>query len=607
MANNSISLVSLDFDTLKTQLKTYLKSQPRFSDYDFDGSNMSVLLDILTYNTHLNAFYLNMVASEMFLDSAQLRNSAVSTAKALNYTPRSVKSSRATLNLTFPQSGLQSFSIPEGTRFTGRNSNGSFVFLTGESVVLYPSGGTFQANSLMVFEGNPTTDTFVVDYSIDTQRFVMVNDQIDTDSLRVTVAEDSSQVGEEYTLASTLYTVNQSSKVYFLQAAEGSRYEVVFGDGVFGQRPKDGAVVSCTYRVSAGDRGNGSTGFTLNDNLGTVNGLLGAVTPTIVTQSAGYGGGPAETIDEIRYRAPRHFQSQERAITTDDFSDLILQEFPRVKRVHVYGGELVTGVKSYGTIFVSPTTFTDDFLSMAEKSEIEGFLRDRMTIGLQPRVIDPNYLYVDVDTSVKFDPSNTTLSAADIESLVKTAIKAYSDNQLDNFNTEFRTSRLETAINAADVSIVSNNTEITLRKIFITELASTTFPIVEFKNEILPGSFTSSEFVAGGRRYQYTDLNPNVSSFVVQQVNGRTVVTNPSGLVYLKDLTNPDLISYSQAGTINYLAGSVSMNSIQISSYLGEQGVNFFAVPASEDVQSFNNDVISIDEESGIRVTVRQI
>ena len=606
-ANTSISLVNLDFDTLKNQLKTYLKSQSQFADYDFDGSNMSVLLDILSYNTHLNAFYLNMVASEMFLDSAQLRNSIISIAKSLNYTPRSIKSSRAVLNLQFAQSGLQSFNIPAGTRFSGKNSRGTYQFITDESLVLYPLNGFFTANNVTVYEGSLATDVFVTNYAIENQRFILTNETIDTDSIQLVVSEDDGQTITVFTRTTSLYDINSNSAIFFVQATEDTKYEVVFGDGVLGRRPKDGSIITCTYRNTAGVDGNEATNFILNDNLGAVNGYGSAIIPTITTSSASFGGGDAETIEEIRFRAPRYYQTQERAITTNDFNTLVTQEFQTVKNVFVYGGELATSSPRFGTVFISPVTYSGDPLSQTEKNDIETYLRQRSTIGIVPQVIDPDYLYVSLVSTVKYNGDITVLSAADIQSLVKTTIETFNTTELTDFNIELNLSKLESAINDADESILGNQTELTIKKIFRTDLFQQSFPSISFRNAIIPGTLVSNEFISRGRRYQYSDFNPNNNTLVARVIDGKTTVVNTLNTVYIKDITNLAAITYTAAGTVNYDQGTVTLNSIQFDSFGDKSGLEIEAKPVSQDVSSKENDVLVIDVQSGIRVDVRRV
>ena len=606
MANNSINLVDLDFDSLKTSLKTYLKSQAQFADYDFDGSNMSVLLDILAYNTYQNTFYLNMIASEMFLDSAQLKSSIVSLAKALNYTPRSNKSAQAVVDLQFAQSGLTSFSIPEGTRFIGRNSNTNYTFVTGESMVIYPSGGYFTANNVKIYQGTIFTDSFVSNYGIENQRFILTNDTIDSSSIKVLVREDSGSSNTLYVQATSLYDIDGTSNVFFVQAADNGKYEVVFGDGTFGRKPKNGAIISAQYRSTIGMDGNYTTDFTLVDNLGTYNGYGSSITPTITVINAGYGGADAETIEEIRFRAPKYFQTQERAIAPSDFSTLITQRYQDIKSVYVYGGETVSGNPQYGKVYISPATFTGEILTDAEKADVEAFIRDRCTIGITPVVIDSDILYLVVESAVLYNPSATSKTAKDIQSLVKTAITDYNDTYLKDFDTIFKQSKFESVIDGADASIDSNNTSVKLKKEVYVELNNTVALEVRYRNALQPGTITSSSFVSGGKTYEYTDYNPNINTFTVSQSGNETVVTNSVDTIYLKDITIPGAVTYTAAGTVDYNLGIVRLNAIAITDLLGENAIKVYANVPYGNISSKENDTLEIDIAELV-ITVTQI
>lgn len=604
-ANNSISLVSLDFDTLKNTLKTYLKSQALFQDYDFDGSNMSVLLDILSYNSYLNTFYLNMVASEMFLDSAQLRNSVISIAKSLNYTPRSTKSSKALLNLTFAQSGLQSFEIPEGTRFTGKNSNGSFTFVTNETLTLYPSNNQFVAANVEVYEGSLIQDTFIYDSSVEAQRFILSNQTIDTDSLLVLVTEDGGQTRLSYKKATSLFGLTANTQAYFVQATEDTKYEIVFGDGVFGRKPKDGATIIASYRITSGTNGNKCSTFILDDNLGSYNGYANAIVPAITVAAASFGGAEAETIEEIRYRAPRNYQTQERAVTTEDFKTLVLQNYQDVKSVHVYGGETVSGIPQFGKVFVAPATFTGETLSDSEKSDIESYLSDKCTIGITPVVINPDYLYLLPEITAKYNADETLLSPTDLSTIIKNAVNTFNQEQLNDFDKEFRFSRFEAAVNDSNPSISSNETKITLRKsVSITE-NSDVFISVNFRNVIAPGSLYSSEFTSNGRRYSYTDYNPNANTFKVEQTDGNVTIINQSNVVYIKDVTVTGIETFQAAGTIDYNSGSISLNQIKILE-APDSTISFYCKSQADDIKSSKNDVISIDS-SNLTIIIKPV
>lgn len=608
MANNSISLVALDFDGIKSNLKSYLQAQPQFADYNFNGSNISVLLDILSYNTHLNAFYLNMVASEMFLDSAQLRNSVVSKAKELNYTPKSIKSAQATLNLSFPQSGLSTFSIPVGTKFTGKNANGTYTFLSTTSTVLYPSGGKFAANNFVVSEGVNSSDSYIINNSIEGLRYVLSSKSIDTSSVAVTVIENNGQTNTIFTKADNLYGLNAASDIYFLQGAEDNKYEVVFGDGVFGRIPKNGSLAFVTYRASYGTDANGTTNFNLDTNLGIYNGFSSVIDPTITVVTAGSGGANAETVDSIRFNAPRHYQTQDRAITQNDFKTMILQEFSDVKTVHVFGGETVSSSVQFGKVFISPVSYSGFTLSNTEKAEIEAFLANKCTLGIKPKVIDPDFLYLIVNTTVKYNPSSTTYSAYDIQNIVSDAVLTYNTAYLTDFDIEFKLSRLEAAINDADPSISSNETTVVMRKDISPELNTDVYVDVNFRNPVTAGSLYTTQFISGGNVYAYTDFNPNNNTFtILQNNNGTVTINNSSNAVYLKNVTTPGYESYTLAGTIDYTSGLIQLAKIVISGFVTESSLKFYATPINQNIYAKENDLMEIDAAEGINITVKSI
>jgi len=595
MANNSISLVNLDFDTLKSTLKTYLKEQSQFADYDFDGSNMSVLLDILTYNTHLNAFYTNMAISETFLDSAQLRNSVISKSKELNYVPRSARSSKATINISFPQSNLSVFQIPFGTRFTGKSGNGTFTFTTDQSYILYPSGDRFTSN-VDIYDGNYITDTFVIDTSIENQRFIMSNDNIDTDSITVIVTHDGGQTNTLYTQATNLYGLTPTSNVYFVQATEDTKYEISFGDGIFGNYPLNGSVIYTNYRISSGGTSDGSTNFTLDDNLGPINGI-GSASPTINVITTATGGFTAEGIESIRFNAPRHYQTQDRAVTSNDFKNLVLMNYKDVKAVNVYGGETIANAVEYGKVYIAAVTYSGAPLSDYEKQDIQAFLSNKCTMGVVPKMVDPNYLYLIITTNVKFNPNSTVNSPADIKNIVTNAIATYNLDYLTNFDTEFKLSRLEAAINDSDKSISSNQTTVVLRKDVNPQLNTDTYIDIDFQNEITVASFISTVFLSNGKQYQYTDFNPlnNTISVTQHSVGGRVNVTNSSKNVYLKNVSTPGYETYSTAGIIDYQSGMISLNKITIDGFVSSSSIQFYATPYNQDIKTKNNDLIQID------------
>jgi len=351
--NNSISLVSLDFDTNKASLINYYKTQTIFKDYNFVGSNINILVDELSYNTYSNAFYLNMVASEMFMDSAQKYDSVVSHAKELNYLPQSVKSSAANISFTFQTNGISGpFTIPRGALFYGVNSNGSFMFTTSEEKTITSGNTIYSVDTLSIHEGTFLTDSFVIDYEKETQIFTLANKNIDISSLRVNVIEDGGASNTLFLKTDNLYGLNENSNVYFLQAAQDYRYDVVFGDGILGRYPKNGAIVLANYRFSTGPNADGIDTFSVAEDLGRYNG--GTTSNVVVTTlESSSSGGLAEDIDTIKFRAPRYFAAQQRAVTSDDYISLILTNFGNeITDVIIYGGQELEP-KLYGRVVVS--------------------------------------------------------------------------------------------------------------------------------------------------------------------------------------------------------------------------------------------------------------
>jgi hypothetical protein len=606
-ANNSISLVSLDFDTIKSNLITYLQNNPAFADFNFEGSNINVLLDILSYNTFLNSFYLNMAVSEMFIDSAQNRDSVVSIAKALNYTPRTYTSSLAILDCHFPQSGLSTFTIPQGTKFSGKNSNNTFTFVTRDSVTVYPSGGYFTVANLNVYEGKYVSDVYVVDNTIQNQRFILSNDNLDGNSLAVTVVENNGANTTLFTQSTSLFGLTNTSPVYFLQGAENGQYELKFGDGVFGRAPLNGATILANYMITSGSDANMANNFQLDDNLGTYNGYGSFILPTITVSNSSFNGANSESIESIRFNAPISFQTQERAVTVNDYKQLILQQYTDIKNVHVYGGETVNTSVQFGKTFITYATYSGYNISDSEKIDIENFLLQRNILGITPVIVDPTYLYLDVYTTVKYDPNQTVLSAIGIQNLVANTIIQYNTNNLQDFNTEFRLSDFMTAISNTDVSISSNETKVVMKKIQTPQLNSPISLNISFNNAIEPGSFLSTTFLSNGVTYQYTDYNPNVNSFNISQSSSGIVINNTSNIIYLQSIVSSGNSVYTNVGNIDYNNGVINIGQIVVNDFLGNEGIVFYASPLEENVTSFNTDIIEIDSVGGINITVTTV
>jgi hypothetical protein len=598
MANSSINLTSLDFDTLKTNLKTYLKSQSSFKDYDYEGSNMNVLLDVLAYNTYLNSFYLNMVASESFLDSAQLRNSVVSHAKELNYTPSSAQSSEALVNLTFNTTGITSgtFIIPKGASFSGTNSNGAFIFTTDRVYTSTSTTNTFSFSNVAIYEGTYINESYIVDYTVENQRFIMSNPTIDTSSIAVTVSENNSNTVTLFTQATNLYGLTPISAVYFLQAAQNNQYEIVFGDGVFGREPLNNSVVTVTYRVTNGSAGGGVSTFFLDQDLGAYNG--GSATSIISTVSNSSNGSDIETIDSIRFRAPRAYQTQDRAVTVSDYKTLILDNFNDIEDVNVYGGDELP-VPQYGTVYVSPSTFSGAALSNQRKTDLLDFLKNKKVINITNQIIDPEYVYIVPTVNVSVNFRSTSLSATAIQTAVLGSISAFNNTYLKIFSTTFRYSKFLESIDNTSTSIVGNLTNLNIYKLLEPTIGVAVSLSTTFGNQIIPQSITSSNFLLiDGNTYNITDNNVNIT----YDPNNKISIGN----LWLNKISTTNTNQYTSIGTVNYITGTVSVQNVNVIDFLGTAGIKINAQTTYNDIVGSLNNIVEIDLASA-SVTVTSV
>jgi len=585
MANSSLTLTSLDFDSLKQNLKNFLSSQSTFRDYDFEGSNINVLLDVLTYNTYLNSFYLNMVASEMFMDSAQKLDSVISHAKELNYLPRSKRSAKAVVSFTLETSGVVNpFIIPKGTIFSGLNSNGTFNFVTSETNSYLSTNSTYSISNLEIYEGVYTQESFVIDYSVEDQKITLSDPSIDTNSLEIIVSENNSNT--IYTYADSLFGLNSNSSVYFLQGSEKNTYEVFFGDDVFGKKPKNNAIIYASYRICNGANGNDVEAFTLDSNVGDDND--GFATPSDITViSPSVSGAEAEDINSIKFNAPRHFQTQGRCITENDYRTIILQTYPEIKYVNIYGGEVTNTAVEFGTVYISSSTYSGNQLTDSRKLDIQNFINSLNPIGITTRIIDPDFLYLTISSKINVNFNNTTASSTTIIAAAIDAISQYNDDNLLNFNTAFRMSKLEQAINDADVGILSNETTVQVYKIF-TPPTNLNFAITcNFDNAIKKGSVFSSNYISGGVEYAFSDFIEGVDS--------------GSGFIYRIEKTAGSS-NFTEVGRVDYINGIVSISPLEY--FNVGSGLKIFASTTNRDVYSRKNTIISIDTISGLTFTI---
>ena len=623
MANSSIVLTQLDFDSYKDSLKTFLKSQDRFKDYDFDGSNLSVLLDVLSYNTYQNAFYLNMVSNEMFLDSAKLRDSVISHAKELNYLPRSFRSSSAVIKLviTSADAAKRSIVIPKGTSFTSRVDDFTYNFSTTENYVITnrtPSGSNFvyESEAIRVYEGNYLSDTYTVNYDRPLN-YKISNKRVDLESLLVTVFEDNGTTVQTYKRATSLFGHDGNSKVFFLQPGIGDAYEVVFGDGVVGRKPKNNSVCIIEYRTCNGELPNGAFKFI---NTARIDNEPNVVIETI---TAATDGAVAEDLNSIKYNAPRAFTTQERAVTSEDYENLLKANFPEINAVVAYGGEDASPPQ-YGRIFLSIDLQEVDGLPKIKEAEYKRFLRSRSSVAIEPLFVSPDYTYVYVNTNIKYNINLTGLNPEDIRTNVIDSILNHASTNLNNFGRTLRYSRFIRDIDAAETSIISNETEVELVK-YLTPVLSTTVTSTPTSTSGSLVSLATSGVVSSGQNVTIDFKNPlrndvpgkgaehligdihivSSSTFTYNGLANCRLEDNGDGIMRIINTSGTQHRTILDIGTVDYDTGIIRIDNFNITNYTGTS-LKVYAKPRNLDITSSQNVILNI-LENDVDVTIEQI
>jgi hypothetical protein len=601
-SNTSVVLSSLDFDTLKTNFKDFLSTQSVFKDYDYSGSNINVLLDVMSYNTYLNAFYLNMVASEMFLDSAQKYDSVISHAKELNYLPRSSRSSVADLTVTLYADSPGQIQIPKGTRFTGTNSNGIFTFSTDELSSHLSASNTYTVANLTVYEGKYFTDSYVVNYNNESQKFIVTNKNADVDSLSVTVYENSGANTTVFARAENLYGLNANSSVYFLQAAQNNLYEVIFGDGYFGRIPLNGSTVSVNYRTASGIISDGITSFSLSDDLSLSNPK--SIQPlSIVVNEKSSSGGDQETLESIKYSAPRYFATQQRAVASDDYSSLILNNFGgEISDVNVYGGETVEP-KKYGRVIVSIKPANGTIAPNYIKNKITSYMKNFIALPNRIEISDPDYLYCSLETYVQYDPTVTTKSLAEIKAAVLKTITDYSTNNLEYFGNDLRYSRLVSDIDNSDRSITSNDTNLRISKRLAPKLSYPTSYNFDVNNVIYYEGQTVNTGIAHTELYltsfdvhvEHAALISDHFTYVIDETDYPLsyMADDGAGVIKVYCSINEIIQPIAIIGAIDYELGLIKINNLKTSFY--DNYISIYVRPRDKDIIAKNDKIIMIN------------
>ena len=563
-ANSALSITSIDFDNIKSNLKTFLASQGELKDYDFEASTMSTLLDVLAYNTYYQSIYTNMVANEMFLDSAQIRNNIVSRAKMLGYTPRSAQGSSATIQLNVtPSTTVDSLTVAKNTSFTSTIDGTDYTFVTPEQTTILNVGGTYSAN-VVIKEGTPLTHRFTVSTS-NPVKYIIPNDNVETGSLAVQVQVSSSNTSANvYSQASNITTVDNNSPVYFLQENVDGKYELTFGDGVLGNSLQDGNIVIVDYRTVNGAVTNGANTFVSPDTI------AGESNFSVTVQSNASGGAAKESDTSIKFNAPKSFASQNRAVTINDYKSIITSENGDVQNVSVWGGEQ-NDPPQYGKVYIAAKPVTGATLSSTRKSQIVESLKDRQVQSIEAEFVDPTYLYIVPTSQVYYDPKTTTLSAGEILTKVKNQIISFESSTLNNYNTEFLFSAFSRAIDNSDTAITDNSTSVAMQQRVNHTVGSGVTYTLLFNNAIFnPHAghnyvVSSNAFTLNGlTQYYDDDGNGNIRTYYFS--SGVRTVTNET------------------AGTVDYKTGKIILTNFNPTAITGDV-LKITATPASNRIK----------------------
>ncbi|HYT44962.1 MAG TPA: hypothetical protein VEP90_21725 [Methylomirabilota bacterium] len=599
-ANTSLDLISLDFDTQKTALINFLQTQSEFKDYDFTGSNLNVLIDLLTYNTFKNSFYLNMALSEGFIDSAQLRPSILSHAKELNYLPRSARSAKANITVSFQATGDHApYLIQQGQTFTASMKNNSFIFSI-PNIITVASPNTSYSFTTDIFEGAYLKESFIFDTTIDLPlRFKLSNPNIDIDSLSINVFENQFTIGTLYNRAISLLGLNDLSQVYFVQTSPtDGNYEFLFGDGIVGYQPKNGSLVVADYRVSSGSPPNGASRFSINfDPTNPFSELIGNV--SLVVNTNAIGGAPIEDMETTRFYAPRWFQTQERAVVPTDYQVLMKTQFPEIQAINVYGGEQLIPPQ-FGKVVIVVNFSNIQGLPQTKLDQYTNFLQARMPMAMIPIFVQPTFTYLDITSTINYNINISAQTPSTIKTTVLNAISAFNDDNLNTFNATFRFSKFTTVIDNADPSIISNLTNIVVCKKFFPVLGSpqpfTTNFSMNLVNDLPPmiyphnsgegTTLTSSFFTLNGDTVSLEDDNTGNINIVKQNQGVTTLVKK--GI-----------------GSVNYDTGVVIIPNFQLDQF---DGANFriYVIPRTDDVACNLNTILLIDMNA-IVVKITQV
>mgnify|MGYP001500719909 CR=1 FL=1 len=600
MATNrkNLSVNSIEFEDIKTNLKNFLKGQTEFKDYDFEGSGMAVLIDLLAYNTYYQGFYNNVVANEMFLDSAVKRSSVVSLAKSLGYTPNSKTAPTASVDVTFPTLPTSNILLP-GAQFTTVLDGKSFTFVNTESAeISWSDADTPAITNLPIKEGTLSSVSYVIP-DADNNRKYKINDK-DVDISTVTVRVQNSQtdttgITDTWSRSGDFTEILSTSNVYWIEENTSGDFQIYFGDDVVGKKPEAGNLITITYLITKGTAANGAG----NGDSSTARSFIYLnAGNTVEVKSVASGGADLETVDQIRFKAPRAFTSQNRAVTKDDYAALVESNFTGFDSVFVFGGEEATP-PTFGSVFVAIKPSTGTLVSNVLKQQVQDFLRNKAVLSITPVVIDPSYTYIRLVVNTIYDSSKTTLSSDSLSSAITSNIKSNIDTNLGKFNQSFSISKLLADIDSTSSAIDSSSVAVTMEKRILPTSVRDVSYVVYYGNPIFhPHDGHMS--VISSNTFRYLDPTDSIIKDVFIEDNGS------GSLSFCQTIGQTKQIVLENAGTVDYGNGIIRINQVQILSPADDPEIKIFAIARNQRYVSVQDKILINDylqDPSAIIVT----
>lgn len=587
MAKN-LQIQELDFDSIKQNFINYMKSQNQFKDYDFTGASMNILIDLLAYNTHYMGFYAHMLANESFVDSALQKSSLTSKAKLFNYIPGSKQSAGAIVTFTIPITHItepinKKVVLPRGTNIRStNNANDSRNFVIVDDLFIYnratiPGSYDYTSDESTIYEGSFNTQRFLVDDTLVNQRFIIRDKSVDITSLRINIYDTTTSSDFiSYTLADDFTAIDETSNVFFVAVNEEEYYEVFFGNDIYGKSLANNNMVSASFVSTSGIDGNNARIFTLTAGI---NYLGTDYDVNITTINNSHGGGDSETIDDLRFNIPYHYRRQNRSVTVDDYKNILLAKYRNINSINVWGGEDNEPI-AFGKVFISIKPKFGEVLSSKAKGEIiNNILKKYNVATIEPEIVDPEFLYINLDVNVRYNPLNTNTSSGELSTAVDATITDYNDNVLNRFGSFYSDVTLNSNIKNIEPSILTSYADSTLEKRVSLTLDTKATYFTDYVNQLIPETIKSAEFMYRLRRcYLADDDSGNM-------------------LIYYYDEFKTEWITFPNEtfGTVDYSKGIIRLVDFEVNDLYGETKLSIYATPKLPDFFTKRNNVVVID------------